>query len=204
MGRLRQRRPVDLAVDRRWGGLQATFGVDMMDEDRTVLGARFHDAFGGGGAQTLFVDASASWEFVPGLRIAAAMRNGWTYPEASSVIESNSVIQSRAWSFDIEKRGIFAADDGIAFRVSQPLRVESGGLNLSLPVAYSYATESATMGTIPLSLAPDGREIMSELAWHGSVWGGGASASLYFRRDPGHYAALPDDKGVALRWSKQF
>ncbi len=34
--------------------------------------------------------------------------------------------------------------------------------------------------------------------------GGGASASFYFRRDPGHYEAMPDDKGVALRWRKEF
>ncbi|WEK47929.1 MAG: S8 family serine peptidase [Candidatus Andeanibacterium colombiense] len=191
-------------ADRRWGGLQATLGLDWMDEQRTVLGGRFHQAFGGGGAQTMFVDATANWEFAPGLRLGAAFRNGWTYPQTSSVIESGSVIQSRAWSLDVEKRGVFAADDGIALRVSQPLRVESGGLNLSLPVAYSYDTESATMGTIPLSLTPDGREIMSELAWHGSVWGGGASASLFFRRDPGNYATLPDDAGVALRWRTGF
>jgi len=33
---------------------------------------------------------------------------------------------------------------------------------------------------------------------------GNGAASLFYRNDPGHYASLPDDKGVALRWSKSF
>jgi len=30
------------------------------------------------------------------------------------------------------------------------------------------------------------------------------TAGVFYRRDPGHYAELPDDKGVALRWSTGF
>jgi hypothetical protein len=29
-------------------------------------------------------------------------------------------------------------------------------------------------------------------------------ASLFYRKDPGHYAALPDDKGLAVSWTGQF
>lgn len=192
------------AFDRDWGALEGTLGLDWMSEERTVLGGRFHDAFGGGGAETMFVDASASWEFLPGLRLAGAMRNGWTFADPSSVIQSGSTIYSRAWSLDVERKGLFGENDRIGFRVAQPLRVESGGLNLSLPVAYSYDTRSATFGVVPLSLAPDGRELMGEIAWHGPLWGGGASASIYFRREPGHYETMPDDKGVAVRWRKEF
>ncbi len=197
-------RDVALAVDRRWGPVATTLSLDWMGETRTVLGARFHDAFGGGGANTLFADASASWELTPSLHLLGAIRNGWTYADHSSVIVAGSVIQSRAWSLDLEKSGVFGAADRLGIRIAQPLRVESGGLNLYLPIAYSYDTQSATFGNVPLSLSPDGREIMGEVAWHGPLWGGGASASLYYRRDPGHYASLPDDKGVALRWQRNF
>ncbi|HTO27968.1 MAG TPA: hypothetical protein VL017_05200, partial [Devosia sp.] len=124
--------------------------------------------------------------------------------DSSSVIENGSVIYSRAWSVDLERAGLFSGEDRIGLRIAQPLRVEGGGLRLSLPVAYSYDTESATFGTIPLSLTPDGREIVGELAWHGPLWGGSASASIYYRREPGHYEAMPDDRGVALRWNTGF
>ena len=55
-----------------------------------------------------------------------------------------------------------------------------------------------------LSLAPQGRELTGEIAWRGSLFAGDAAASLFYRKDPGHYAALPDDKGVALQWSRRF
>jgi len=82
--------------------------------------------------------------------------------------------------------------------------VEAGGLDLSLPVAYSYDTESASFGIRALSLSPHGRELMGELGWHGPLWAGQASASLFYRRDPGHYAEMPDDKGLGIRWQRGF
>jgi len=82
--------------------------------------------------------------------------------------------------------------------------VESGALNLSLPVGYSYETELPEYAARSLSLAPHGREVMVELAWRGPLLTGHGAASIFYRRDPGHYASLPDDKGVALRWSKSF
>ncbi len=51
---------------------------------------------------------------------------------------------------------------------------------------------------------PHGREVMGELAWHGALCGGAASASLFYRKDPGHYAASPDDAGIALAWTEAF
>ena len=62
----------------------------------------------------------------------------------------------------------------------------------------------ADLSLVALSLAPQGREIDGELAWHGWLFGGDAAASLFYRTDPGHFANLPDDKGVALKWSRRF
>ena len=95
-------------------------------------------------------------------------------------------------------------DDSLALRLSQPLRIESGGLSLNLPVDYSYATLSPVMGLRRLSLSPHGRELDAELMWRGALWNGAASASLFWRKDPGHYATLPDDRGVAISWNRQF
>ena len=55
-----------------------------------------------------------------------------------------------------------------------------------------------------LSLSPTGRELDSEFAWTGPFLGGSAAASVFYRKDPGHIASLPDDKGVAMRWSRRF
>ena len=94
--------------------------------------------------------------------------------------------------------------DSVSLRLSQPLRVERGGLNFLLPVDYSYETLAPTLGMQTLSLAPRGRELDGELVWRGQLWNGAAMASLFWRKDPGHYSALQDDKGAAVSWVRKF
>lgn len=192
------------AVDRNWRALEAQIGLNWLSEDRTVLGARFHGALGGGGAETMFFDANAGWSFAENWRLGGALRNGWTFADQNNVISAGSQLYSRAWSFDIQRSNAFGTSGSMGLRVSQPLRVESGGINLNLPVAYSYDTQSATNGVRTLALSPQGREIMGEVSLHGQMWNGSAMLSLFYRREPGHYSAVPDDKGMALRWSGKF
>jgi hypothetical protein len=71
-------------------------------------------------------------------------------------------------------------------------------------VDYSYETLLAEYGLRSIALAPRGRELLGEVAWRGPLLSGEGAASLFYRRDPGHYAALPDDAGMALRWSRTF
>jgi hypothetical protein len=193
-----------LAFDRRLGALEATLGLNWMAENNTLLGARFHDSFGLSGADSLFFDAHASWSFAPGWRLGGSFRQGRTSAREQGLIAAGSNLTSRAWSLDLERRGVFSGKDSLGLRVSQPLRVESGALNLSLPIGYSYETLLAEYGVRSLTLAPRGRELMAEAAWRGPVLGGNGAASLFYRRDPGHYEALPEDAGMAFRWSRKF
>jgi hypothetical protein len=193
-----------VALDRRFGAFDAALGLTWLDETDTLLGARFHDAFGLSGADTLFLDAQAGWHLAPRWRLGAAFRQGWTRAHEQGLVAPGSSLVSRAWSVDLERRGVFSGSDRLGLRLSQPLRVERGALNLSLPVDYSYETLLAQYGTRSLALAPRGRELLGELAWSGPVLGGYGAASLFYRRDPGHYEAVPNDAGAALRWSKRF
>src|SRR5262249_10161063 len=120
------------------------------------------------------------------------------------LLANGSHLVAQGWAVDLSRSGVFAANDRLALRVAQPMRVEGGGFIFNLPTAYSYATLAATNSQERLSLVPRGREIISELAWRGDLWGGYASASLFYRTDPGHYAGLPDEEGVALTWGTKF
>lgn len=193
-----------VAADRRWGDFGASVEASWLAEDHTVLGARLHPAFGPAGADSLFLDAAAAWNFAPGWRIGAAWRQGFTQPRTTGFVASGSRLMSNAWSFDIARSSLFKPGDTLAFRVSQPLRVESGGLSLSLPAEYSYDTLAATRRRTQIPLAPNGREMMGEIAWRGPLWGGTAAASLFYRTDPGNYEASPDDGGAAITWIGQF
>ena len=194
-----------IAADAGKGSLTGTIGASWLREDATLLGGSFQRSLAGeGGADSLFVDAGVEWS--PGKRwnVGAAMRGGLTRPETGGLMAGNAALHSMGWSVDAARTGIFASTDRLALRVSQPLRVESGSLVLNVPVAYDYASETATMGVTHLSLSPTGREIATELAWEGNVWGGAMTASLFYRRDPGHIAAISDDMGAGLRWSRSF
>ena len=193
-----------LTADRRFGPLSAVLGLSWLAEDSTILGARFHDALGGRGADTLFLDAEAGWAIAPGWRVAGAFRQGWSRARGGGVIAAGSQFASRGWSVDMERQGVLGAKDRLGFRLAQPLRVERGGLNLDLPIAYDYTSATATYAITRLNLAPQGREVMGEVTWGGPLWAGWGSAGVFYRREPGHYAALPDDKGMAIRWQGAF
>ena len=197
-------RSMTMEVDRQVGPLAASLGLSWLDEDRTILGGYFHEAFGTSGADTLFVDAAASLRLADGWTLGADLRRGYTRVRRSDFISAGSDVQSTAWSVDLARSGVLQGGDSLGLRVSQPLRIEKGGLMLSLPVAYDYATETARYGLQNLPLAPDGRELTGEIAWSGKLWGGSSAASLFYRRQPGHYAAVPDDAGVAVKWSGEF
>ncbi|MCX7864595.1 MAG: peptidase S8, partial [Novosphingobium sp.] len=129
---------------------------------------------------------------------------GYTLARSSGIISGGSRLVSNGWAFDVTRSSLFQKNDSLALRISQPLRVRSGGIGFDLPVAYSYETGQSSRATRRLKLAPRGREITSELAWRGALLGGSASASLFYRMDPGHHEDLPDDKGVGFSWSTRF
>ncbi|MEM8726753.1 MAG: peptidase S8, partial [Pseudomonadota bacterium] len=204
---LRERRPtssIGLAADREIAGVETIFSLTWMQEDDTLLGAHFHDALGVHGADSLFLDAEFGREFARGWRVGAAYRHGFTRPRGNSLVGDGSQISSQAWSFDVARYGALVAGDSLGLRISQPLRVNGGALNFNLPIAYDYATESAIFGQRRLSLKPEGREVMGELAWQGPFLFGRAGASLFYRRDPGHFAASRDDAGAVVSFSAEF
>jgi hypothetical protein len=114
-------------------------------------------------------------------------------------LTGQSLLKSNAFSFDVTRANAFAYGDRLALRFAQPLRVTSGGLALNVPIAYDYATLNPTFGIRRFSLAPQGREIASELAWILPMSGGYVSSNLFWRQEPGHFESAPDDIGVAFR-----
>jgi hypothetical protein len=192
-----------IAFDRTAGAFSAGLAASWLTENRTILGARLHEGFGPGGADSLLLDGSVAWA-PTGWHFGAAWRSGITRPHAGGTVLPESMLVTSAWAVDAVHDTVFMADDSLGLRVSQPLRVERGGIALNLPVDYSYATQAASFAARTLALSPTGREIDSELVWRGPLWNGAAMASLFYRKDPGHYAALPDDKGLAVSWTGQF
>jgi hypothetical protein len=195
---------VGVSMDRQIGPAKFAFGANWLREDETVLGARFANFIGQNGARSLFVDGRGELKLKGSWSLGAGWRQGWTYANAGSSLSGQSLLKSNAFSIDLSGSDLIALNDRLAFRIAQPLRVTGGGLALNLPVAYDYATLSTSFGVRRFSLAPKGQEIASELAWTIPVQGGYFSSNLFWRQEPGHFEAAPDDVGVAFRLQFDF
>jgi hypothetical protein len=192
-----------LTLDRRFGDLATSVTAARMDERDTVLGARLGAGLGSPNAASWFVDGTARWTNAAGWTLGGSWRQGWS---ALSVrgIEGGGRLRTTAFSADLGKDGVWGRDS-IGLRIAQPLRVASGGLALSLPTAWDYASGSVGARTAQtLALAPAGRELDVEARYALQLGGGWLQTNAYWRRDPGNVAALPDDYGVALRWGTGF
>lgn len=193
-----------LAGDRQFGSLSTRASVAWLREDRTVLGASLHPGLAPRGADSLLVDLTGQWDFAPDWTLGAGWRLTRTHARGSAVIAAGSNLAGQGWRIDLGRRNVITDGDSLALRLAQPLRVNSGGLQLRLPESWDYATGTARTVLQPLGLVPSGRELDAELRWQGALFGGEASASVYARRQPGHVSALPSEQGIALSWRKGF
>lgn len=191
------------ALDRRIGAASLSIAANWLSEGDTILGSRFAETIGAQGAQSWFVDSRAGFDAGSGWRAGASWRQGWTQINSASLV-TGGTLQTSSFAADIIKAGLFGARDQIAFRFAQPLRVSSGGLNLNLPIGYSYETLQTEFGQRTLNLAPQGRELVTEMAYATPLWGGYLNTNLFWRQEPGHFEALNDDFGGAVRFQLKF
>ncbi len=187
-----------VAATRDAGPVQLSTGFTHLRENGTLLGARFAPVIGALAGRSLFLDASARFDAGEGWNVGASYRQGWTQAGSQAHLTTN------AWALDAERRSLFRHADRFALRLSQPLRVETGGLRLLLPTAYDYATQSATMGRVDLNLAPTGRQIDQEMVYALPLGSGWLTSNLYRRQQRGNLVWFPDEIGGAMRFNMEF
>ncbi len=194
-----------LAVDRRFGPVQAALSGTRLAENDTLLGARFSDGLGGMRATSYFLDVAARIDLGARWSVGGSLRKGWTFADLRSGIGGGGTIHTNAYAADIAKDGLFGRRDSFGLRIAQPLRVTRGGIALRLPTDYDYATSAVTDWTTQtLNLAPTGHEIDVEGRYSLPFLWGDLQTNMFYRRDPGNFAALSDDVGATLRWSAAF
>jgi hypothetical protein len=197
-------RTTSIGADRRLGRVRLSFGGSLLDEEATILGGRFSPAFTSAGSTSWFADGAAALSFGKGWSGYGSYRRGWTRIRGGAGLVQGGVLASDAFAFDLAKAGAFTGGDRLALRVSQPLRVRSGGFDINLPVRYDYASRSVGYEPRFLNLAPAGREIDYELSYDMRLLGGHFGANAFLRTNPGHVEARKDDIGAAIRFALGF
>jgi hypothetical protein len=197
---------VSVAADRRVGRARLSLGASRLEEESTVFGARFSPLIGAGGGGSWFADAGAAFGLGGGWDASLGYRLGWTAVPAAAGLARGGRLGSDAWSVDLGRTGAFRPGDRFALRLMQPLRVRSGGFDLSVPVSYSYDTLTAGYESRFMNLAPTGREIDLEAAYGVDVLAGSGhlSGNAFARRHPGNVADMDPDLGAAIRFTLGF
>ncbi|MDE0880129.1 MAG: S8 family serine peptidase, partial [Sphingomonas bacterium] len=193
-----------VALDRRFGGIATALAATSLAEADTLLGARFGGGLGAARATTRFVDARARWISDRGWTLGFSARRGWSEAQLRGGYAGSGTLMTSAYAADLGKDGVFGRDS-IGLRVAQPLRVARGGIDYLLPTYYDYSTGSVTDWTWQrLNLAPTGRELIVEGRYRIAMSAGDLQANMFWRRDPGNFATLSPDYGVALRYGVGF
>lgn len=192
-----------VAIDREVGMVLVAAAASWLSEDQTILGTRIRGGLQAGGTNSLFLDGALSWRPGDGWRFGAAWRHGVTRSSVVGLASPGVSFTTDAWAFDVTRQGVLSQGASLSLRVSQPLRVANDA-GSGLPVEYSYEMRGQAHVATSVTLAPSGREIAGEINWRGPLLGGWASTGLFYRKNPGHFATVPDDLGAAVGWSAIF
>jgi len=191
-----------VALDGQAGALGWSLGTTRLSERATVLGAQFDPSLGGLSATSWFADARARLNLPAGWSLGGSLRGGWT--QIAGSLSAAGRLRTAAFAADIGKDGVLGGDS-IGLRIAQPMRVAAGGADLTLPTGWDYRTRQVTGWTTQrIDLSPTGREFDAEMRYGRPFIGGWMEGNLYWRLNPGNIAAIPDDQGMALRYSRPF
>ena len=179
----------------RTDGFLTGLRAGWLRESETLYGAGAQGAFGRLSSDLFVAGASGSFE-AGGGRFGMAAEVGHAAPEAAGGLFSDA---GPAFSTAISAVAARPAAGG-TFKLSlrQPLRIETGRLDLSLPVGRT--PEGAVVRErVPVGLAPSGRQIDFGADWTGAVAPGSVlRIGAVLSRHPGHVAGRKPEAAVLV------
>ena len=175
-----------VAVSWRPTGGRTGLRAGLVRETKTLFGAGAQGAFGRLSSGLFFVGAKESFE-AGDWRIGLSGEIGRSAPEAAGgmLADAGANVFSTALSTEATRP---LAGGRLRFLLVQPLRVESGRLELSLPTGRT-PEGTVVREWVAVDLEPSGRQIDAGMDWTGAV-APGAILRIGARliREPGHVA----------------
>jgi len=115
----------------------------------------------------------------------------------ASMISSINDIHSSSFGLGYLKNSVFQKNDLLTLTIDQPIRVESGNLNLEVPV-YRTKKKNVLFNSLNINLRPSGREINSKLEYSSSFKILDYGIALGYKSDPYHIKYMDDYWYVSL------
>ena len=165
------------------------FRLGWLGERATLLGSRASGAFGRLAANSVVAGFEVGTA-LQGWRVEAAVEWGRVSPEATGgMVQDMSPLTTTAFSVGAHRR---VASGFVKVSVSQPLRVERGSADFSLPVGRTK--DGAVLhDNLTARLVPSGRQIDFAVRWlRPRVYGGEFRAEAAVSRHPDHVSTSPE------------
>jgi subtilase-type serine protease len=182
-------------------GVGATY---LSDRDR-LLGMERSAAFEWGSGSTVgTIHASLDHELASDVNLFGRFEYGTARPTGatSGMISAISDIDFSAFQVGVRVGNVMSKRDTVSFSVAQPLRTETGAINLAVPTGRNAAGE-IQQRELAAEVQPTGREFNFGLDYNLAVGEGSLRIGLQYRVDAGHREGS-SAIGAAVGFKKLF
>jgi hypothetical protein len=121
----------------------------------------------------------------------------------SGMLKSIKEVKSSSFGFGYIHTSIFNQNDQLTISIDQPLRVESGKLNLDVPI-YRTKQKSVIFNSLSFGLRPSGREVNSKINYSTAFKKMNFDFAIGYKADPYHMKNLDDYWYTSVRASIKF
>lgn len=179
--------------------------LGVMKENDASLGLSGSGAFNGSNNQlTSFVGLSNSLDLAGGIMFGSLY---WGKSNNMSnelgMLRSVTSLHSSAFGIGFMKSSIVSNSDKLILTVDQPIRIESGKLQLNVPT-YRTKEKNVLFNQMNFNLDPSGREIHTKAQYLSSYKNIGLGLTLGYKADPYHIKFMDDYWYMSLGFNMNF
>ena len=167
--------------------------LGLMKENNASLGLSGSGAFYGGNNQlTSFMGLSHAMAFAGG-KLFGSFYWGKSLGMSNDLgmIQSLSNLYSSSFGIGYLISSVFRKNDSFVVTIDQPIRIESGGLKLNVPI-YRTKEKNVLFNSFNFDLDPSGREIHTKAEYLTSYKNIGFGLTLGYKSDPYHIKFMDD------------
>jgi len=172
---------------------QFSLQTGILQEPKGFLGSSVSGAYG---------DIDESDTFFSGLQILSEFNNFYTtgslfYGKTDTNFKEQGLIsnldtfKSSSFSLGIFSKKGFSKYDSFGFQIDQPLRLEEGRMDLSIPVGRTKS-RVVLFENYSMDIAPSGRELDIKLIYNWPFSSGMLSSRIGFIKDSNHFSDQED------------
>ena len=179
--------------------------LGVMKENDASLGLSGSGAFNGSNNQlTSFVGLSNSLDLAGGIMFGSLY---WGKSNNMSnelgMLRSVTRLHSSAFGIGFMKSSIVNNNDKLILTVDQPIRIESGKLQLNVPT-YRTKEKNVLFNQMNFNLNPSGREMHTKAQYLSSYKNIGLGLTLGYKADPYHIKFMDDYWYMSLGFNMNF